>query len=197
MLVASFEAQSALGALDYSAAASTARAALPGRKVAKPAGGREEWIWNRNHAFILQALGEAQYGLKEYAEAERSLREAIRYQNLQPALFSTQRREIAYVQALHAMALARLDRQEEARKVIGPVLEMHRTMRTPEADDLTEQFEFALALHASALASPTKAQAQSQLAEASSLIDRLPASMRRLNSVSAAREAIAEERKKR
>ena len=197
MLVASFEAQSALGALDYSAAASTARAALPGPKVAKPPGGREEWIWNRNHAAILQALGEAQYGLKEYAEAEKSLREAVRYQNLRPALISNERREIANVQALHAMALARLDRQEEARKVMGPVLEMHRGMRTREADDLTEQFELALALHASALASPTKAQAQTQLAEAASLIDRLPASMRRLNSVNAAREAITEEGKNR
>jgi tetratricopeptide (TPR) repeat protein len=193
MLIANFSAGVALNERDYSSAISLLRAAIPGPGVAKPEGGREEWIWNRNHAAAWQTLAEAHYGLKEYSEAEKSAREAVAYFGKLPQRSTDQRREASYVDVLHAMALARLDRQEEARKVIEPALKLHRSLATPDADDLFQRFELARALFASALASPS--QAQAQLAEANAIIDRLPDAFKRSNSVTLVRGWIVEEQK--
>ena len=193
MLVGWFQGQMLMGKGDYQGAVQAIRAALPGQGVAKPAGGRELWIWTRSHAVLLQMLAEAQLDLREYASAEKAIRAAISYRQALPAASVEQRREAADAQVLLALILARLDRREDARAVIEPVLKFHRELHAPGVDDQAEQFEYARALFAAALASP----GPSLMKEAAAIMDRLPAQLRSLRSVALVRSQIAEESKRR
>jgi hypothetical protein len=89
------------------------------------------------------------------------------------------------------MIAARLERDAEARRLLEPVLELHRGLYArKDNEDLTQHVEFAQALYASALAgSPRKA---AELKQAAALIDQLPPAMRGLISVRRVRAWIAD-----
>jgi hypothetical protein len=95
-----------------------------------------------------------------------------------------------------AIIAARLGRDAEAQQLLAPVLKLHRDLyaRGTDNEDQSQRLEFAAALYASALVSPN--QRASQLAQAASLLDGLPAGMRNLISTTRIREAIAEEQKR-
>ena len=48
--------------------------------MAKPEGGREEYVWNFNNAAMYRSLADAQYNLAAYPEAEKSIRKALAYE---------------------------------------------------------------------------------------------------------------------
>ena len=103
----------------------------PAPKVAPPKGGREECVWHRNSLYLYRAMADAQYNLKEYAEAEQSMRKALAHRQFQPARAMDQRREAAQEQVGLAMILAREGRLVDARKAIDPALEFHRGLARP------------------------------------------------------------------
>ncbi len=193
MLVTWFQVQVVMADQDYRGVVQLIRASLPPASIAPPPGGRELWIWNRSHAALLQLLAEAEYYLRDYDLAEKAIREAIVHRNALPVGSIEPRREAAETQVVLALILARRGWQAEARAVIEPVLKFHRGLRFPGADDQLQQFEYARALYASALASP----GEPALAEAAAIIDRLPAPMAALRTVVLVRNQIAEERKRR
>ena len=89
------------------------------------------------------------------------------------------------------MIAARMERYVEARRLIDPVLELHRGLfARPDNEDLTQHIEFAQALYASALARSGSSAAE--LKQAAAILDALPAPMRTLISVKRIRASIAD-----
>jgi len=182
-----------VAARDYQAVSRMVQAVMPAAGVAKPADGREEYIWNLNLAAMHRALADAQYNLNEYPEAEKSTRKAMTYGALLERTLDRQR-EAAKDQMLLAMILVRLDRRAEAQQAVAPALQFHRGLYARSQEDLTQRVELAQALYASALAGgPQRAAA---LKEAAALVDGLPPAMRQLKSTVLLRERIAEEQGK-
>ena len=102
-----------------------------------------------------------------------------------------ERRDEAGQAILAAMIAARLERHAEARRLIDPVLEMHRELfARADNEDLTQHIEFAQALHASALARSGGSAAE--LKQAGAIIDALPPAMRELITVKRIRASIAD-----
>jgi hypothetical protein len=180
---------------DFQAMRDMTLASLPDARVAKPSGGRDEWLWNRNHYNAWRNLANAHYNLHEYAEAEKALRKAVTYRVDSGEGRLSRRREAGEDEMLLAMTLARLGRQAEAAAVAAPVLEFHRGLRAAGSDDLLQHLEFAQALLAAAMANP--AQAQALLREAAAQIDGFPAEFRSQVFVTRVRGWIEEERKAR
>src|SRR5690348_664510 len=102
-------------------------AALPPPAMAKPEGGREEYVWNFNNAAMYRSLADAQYNLAAYAEAEKSIRKALAYDALLERSLD-RRRDEAKDRALLAMSLARQGRAAEASEAIAPALQFHREL---------------------------------------------------------------------
>jgi len=182
-----------VAARDYPTVRRMVQEGMPAASVAKPTGGREEYIWNYNLAIMNRALADAQYNLKDYAEAEKSVRKAMDYTRLLERSLDRQR-DAARDQILLAMILARLDRHPDAQQAVAPALQFHRGLTARGSEDLTQRIEFAQALYASALAGG--AQRAAALKEAAALVDGLPPAMRQMKSTVLLRERIAEEQTK-
>ncbi|NDP41512.1 MAG: hypothetical protein GZ089_02140 [Aromatoleum sp.] len=193
MLETGFRIAIPVAAGDDRAVRRMVQAAIPDGNVVKPTGGRAVFIWNFNMATLHRALADADYNLKEYAEAEQDLRQSIGYQRKLPEHTLERRRQAAQDQVLLAMILARLDRRPEAQQLIAPALQFQRDLLTRGNEDLTVRIELAQALYASALAGG--AQSSASLTEAAALIDGLPLAMRGLKSSARLRGWIAEEQK--
>jgi tetratricopeptide (TPR) repeat protein len=138
-----------------------------------------------------RSAADASYRLKDYAAADADIRRALELRKSIPTRTLGERRDEAGQAILAAMIAARLERYAEARRLIDPVLEMHRGLfaRT-DNEDLTQRIEFAQALYASALAG--SAARRAELKQAAALIDALPAALRGLISVSRLRAWISE-----
>jgi tetratricopeptide (TPR) repeat protein len=182
-----------VAARDYQAVRRMIQAAMPAAGVAKPAGGREEYIWNSNLASMHRGLADAQYNLKDYAEAEKSIRSAMAYTKLLERTLDRQR-DAAKDQVLLAMILVRLDRHADAQQTVAPALQFQRGLYARSQEDLNQRIELAQALYASALAGGTQRAAAAK--EAAALVDGLPPAMRQLKSTVLLRERIAEEQTK-
>jgi hypothetical protein len=141
------------------------------------------------------SLAQSAVALKDYAMAERAMARVMELRTHQSWLELGDKRDIAFETAFAALVLARLDRKAEAQKLVAPVLEFERSLSPRNRDDPTQRVELALALFAASVAGLGDATAQ--LAEASSLMDKLPAEMKALNDVTLFRESIAEERSRR
>jgi hypothetical protein len=140
-------------------------------------------------------MAQSAYALKDYATAEREMKQVLALREMQPWFELGDKREVAYERAFAALVAARLDRQADAQKMIAPVLEFERSLSPRNRDDPTQRLELAVALYVASVAGLGDATAQ--LAEAAATMDRLPAQMRALHDVGVWRERIAEERKKR
>ena len=193
MFTTSLQIPVAVAAHDYQMVRRKIQAAFPPSDLSSPKGGREEWIWNLNHANLLRALADAQYNLKEYADAEKAVLQAEHFQRLLPERTMDRQRELVQGQILLAMIRARLDRRFEAQQAIAPALKFHRDLNSRDHDDLTQRIELAQALHASALAGATKPAVA--LKEVAALLDGLPPIMRQLKSTALLRGWIADELK--
>jgi hypothetical protein len=138
------------------------------------------------------AIAQSAYMLKDYASADREMTLVQELRREQPWREMSDKREIAFEQAFAALVLTRLNRLEEAQKVIAPVLKFERELSPHNRDDPTQRYELAVALYVAAAAGLGNAPAQ--LSEASALMDKLPPEMRALKDVTIWRERIAEER---
>jgi Novel STAND NTPase 1 len=150
----------------------------------------------RTKSFVLRvlhyAMAQSAYALKDYARAEREITLVQELRKQQPWNELSDKRDIAFEQAFAALVLARLDRQEDAQKLIAPVLKFERELSPRNRDDPAQHYELAAALYAASVAGLGNAPAQ--LAEAGALMDKLPPEMRALRDVTVWRERIAEER---
>jgi tetratricopeptide (TPR) repeat protein len=171
------------------------QAAMPGAGVVAPTEGTWKFYWDVGLATRYRALADANYNLKNYAEAERAVRQAIVYQARLPEQTLERKREAAQNQVLLALILARLDRRPEAQQAVAPALKLHRELQVRNGDDLALRIELARTLYAAALAGVGKETAL--LTEAAALIDGLPPSLRNLKSASLTRREIAVEQARR
>ena len=151
---------------------------------------------NKTLEMAYRTAAYASYRLKNYAEADAEIKRALELRRSIPARNLNEKRDEADQRVLAAVIANHLGRVSEAQELLAPALKLHRDLyaRGPDNEDQTQRLEFAFALYASALVSPS--QSTSQLAQATSLLDGLPAPMRNLISTTRLREAIAEERKR-
>jgi len=138
-----------------------------------------------------RTAADASYRLKDYAAADAEIQRALALRKVIPTRTLSDQRDAGEQTVLAAMIAARLGRYAEARRLLEPVLELHRGLYArKDNEDLTEHVEYARALYASALAGSPKKVAE--LRQAAALIDQLPPAMRGLISVSRLRAWIAE-----
>jgi tetratricopeptide (TPR) repeat protein len=140
-----------------------------------------------------RSAADASYRLNDYATADTDIQRALALRKVIPIRTLSDKRDASGQVMLAAMIAAHLGRDAEARRLLEPVLELHRGLYArKDNEDLTQHVEFAQALYASALAgSPQKA---AELKQAAALIDELPPTMRELISVRRVRAWIAEAR---
>jgi tetratricopeptide (TPR) repeat protein len=151
---------------------------------------------NKTLEMAYRTAAYASYRLKNYADADAEIKRALELRRSIPARNLNEQRDEADQRVLAAIIAARLGRDAEAQQLLAPALKLHRDLyaRGPDNEDQTQRLEFAFTLYASALVSPN--QSASQLAQAASILDGIPAAMRNLISTTRLREAIAEERKR-
>ena len=153
----------------------------------------------RTQNFVLRglhfAMAQSAYMLRDYATADREVTQVLELRRQQPWNELSDKRDIAFEQAFAALTLARLNRQSDAQKLIGPALKFERELSPRNRDDPSQRFELAVALYVAAVAGLGDAAAQ--VAEASALMDKLPPEMRALRDTTIWRERIAEERSRR
>jgi hypothetical protein len=176
---------------DYATLRSLARAsALRLEQIRTPIAAQAE---SRDVALELayRTMASASYRLKDYAAAEGAIQRALTLRTKIPTRTLGEQRDAGTQAVLAGMIAARLGRNDEAHRLIDPVLDMQRKLheRTDNEDQL-QRIEFATALYASALAGSHGKAAE--LREAAALIDALPVQMRRLISVRRLRADIAE-----
>jgi hypothetical protein len=152
---------------------------------------------NKTLEMAYRTAAYSSYRLKNYAEADAEIKRALQLRLSIPAHNINEQRDEADQRVLAAVISARLGKNAEAQQLLAPAFKLHHDLyaRGPDNDDQTQRLEFAYALYASALASPN--QRTSQLAQAASIIDGVPAPLRNLISTTRLREAIAEEQKHR
>jgi tetratricopeptide (TPR) repeat protein len=183
-----------LGARDYPAVRDMALASLRRGDALKPRDPLQEFIRNAGLTTTYGILADAYYNLKDYAAADKAIKEAIDHRRHLPKRTLQDELDANDELMLAAMIAARLGRSSEAQQIIEPVVKFHRRLHTPDHDDLVQHVELARALYVSALAAPGQA---AQLTEAAGLIDALPPMMRRQVSIALWRDRIAEEQKAR
>ena len=137
-------------------------------------------------------MAQSAFVLKDYAGANREMTLVQELRRETALARISDKREIAFEQAFAALVLTRLNRLEDAQKMIAPVLKFERELSPHNRDDPTQRYELAVALYVAAAAG--MGNASTQLGEASALMDKLPPEMRALKDVTIWRERIAEER---
>jgi len=106
-----------------------------------------------------------------------------------------EKREFATEQVAHAIALARLGRQDDARAAASEALAFQRSIAPRNRDDAAQRLELAQALYAAAISGLGDGPAQ--LAEAAAIVQKLPPEMLKLRDVAAWQQRIAGERSRR
>jgi tetratricopeptide (TPR) repeat protein len=151
---------------------------------------------NKTLEMAYRTAAYASYRLKNYADADVEMKRALELRRSIPARNLNEKRDEADMRVLAALIAARMGKDADAQQLLEPALKLHRDLYSRGADneDQSQRLEFAAALYASALASPS--QRTSQLAQAASILDALPAGMRNLISTTRLREAVAEEQKR-
>jgi hypothetical protein len=184
-----------LGARDYATVRDLAQASLRRSDALKPKDALQEFIKNAGLTGTYFLLADAFYNLKDYAAADKAIKETIDHRRRLPKRTLQDELDASDELILAAMIAARLERFSEAQQIIDPVVKFHRALNTRDHDDLYQHLQLARALYASAIAAP--GQHPTQLTEAAAIIDGLPPTMRGLVSVALWRDRIAEEQKKR
>lgn len=170
-------------------ASAIARRAIAALAAISPVGARQtarhtDWLY-REHA----QLGAVEYGQGNYAAAAQALQSALALRKKNPPGDRLDQREQADAAIMLSLALARLNRADEARAALAPALALQRTLAKLNTDDQLQHVQLASALYAQALADPA-AQAES-LRDARALMAALPVEMQALRSVAIWRDRIA------
>ncbi|HEX6794235.1 MAG TPA: hypothetical protein VF304_10340, partial [Casimicrobiaceae bacterium] len=151
----------------------------------------EKDVRDRALEMAWRTAADASYALHDYASADAEIKRALELRKRLPPRNIGEERDSGIQAALAAMIAARSGRNDDARKLVDPVLELQRRLYArADNEDLTQRIEFAQALYASALAGSARKSAE--LKQAASLIDALPPQMRNLISVRRLGSEIAE-----
>jgi hypothetical protein len=137
-------------------------------------------------------LAQAAYVLDDAASAERFATRGLEVRKLFGIMDLGDKRLVANLQAIRGLALAKVGRVEEAQAQAAAALKAHRELAALKRDDPSQAFEVATALYAAAVVGKTNQAAM--LAEAATLMDKLPPEMQHMASVRMWRERIAAER---
>ncbi len=180
---------------DYETVHREARASARRLEQIKAANPDQELTRNRALEGAYRTAALASYRLGDYAPADAEVKKALELGRSIPIRTPNEKRDANARLMLAAAIAARLERREEAQKIIEPVLKFHRELYArKDNEDLSQRIELAQALYVSALAAP--GQKASQLTEAAALLDGLPPGLRQLRSTTRLRDSIAEEQKK-
>ena len=142
-------------------------------------------------AELFKIVGAASYAMGEFPAAETAFRQELLRRKKEPGRAPGDEAIIHECSTRLAMAIARQGRADEASALLQPAIKFHRQMQSRGSDDLPLRVSFSKSLLASALANPGERKAN--LAEAASLFDALPPSMRRWKEFAMLREEIARE----
>ena len=169
------------------------RTIVPRIEQLKPEDADQLRIKNIYLRFVLIAMSDSAYALKDYATAERLMTRVLEVRKQEPIRTVGVKRGAASEQTSAALILTRLNRQSDAQQLIAPVLKFERELTPRNHDDPSQRLELANALYVAAVTSLGDRAAQ--LTEAAKLVDGLPPEMRQLRSTSLIRDRIAEEQK--
>jgi hypothetical protein len=139
---------------------------------------------------LRQPMAQAAYVLGDFATADR---EMARVMEARMSLGNEDLgdvRSAAFERTLAALVKARLGKPEEARALIEPIVGLQRDLSTRNVDDPSQHLELAAALGVASVAG--MGDPKRQLAEASALLDKLPAEMKRAAYVRFWRDRIDE-----
>jgi tetratricopeptide (TPR) repeat protein len=176
------------------------------RKEARASVRRLEQITNANASQALdrsrvlevayRTAALASYHLRDYAAADAEIKHALEIHKAIPTRVLFEEIDAADQVVLAATIAARLDRRDEAQRMLEPVLKLHRSLYVRKDNEwLGQRVLMASALYASALAGNGNEQAT--LSEAARLIDTLPDELRQLKSTALVRREIAQEQQRR
>jgi tetratricopeptide (TPR) repeat protein len=176
---------------DYETVRRIARDSIKRMEQLKDVPAPQQQARNTTLEIAYRTSADASYRLNEYAIADSDIRHAVELRKAIPTRTLGERRDEAGQATLAAMIAARLERYAEARRLIEPVLELHRGLfARADNEDLTQHIEFAQALYVSAQARSSARAAE--LKQAAGIIDALPPAMRALISVGRLRASIAD-----
>ena len=159
-------------------------------QTVKPKGGFQEFYKNACIFYPDRYKGEAEYLQADYAAAERTLREAIEARKGWPMAVEGDRREQVEVSTMLALALIGERRDDEARRLIEPIIKYQRELAARNHGDQQQHVELARALYAQALIDP--AHRAALLQEAATLLQSVPPQMQALHSVRIWRDRVHE-----
>ena len=171
------------------------RALMPRLEQLRPEGQPDRLEVNTVERIALGAMAQAAYALQDYAAADRAMTQVLQLRSQIPTRTTGDRREAATEQTMAALVLARLDRPDDARKLLAPALQLQRELVARNHDDALQRAELATALYVSGVIGGS--DARSSLAEAQALMDKLPPAMRALKDIATWRERIAAEKVRR
>jgi tetratricopeptide (TPR) repeat protein len=165
---------------------------LPKLKQLKPTDVRQRDTADFLIRFAQFAIADAAYALKDYATAQRAMATVLEQRAKDPPQTVGDQRNLQSERTFMALVLARLGRSEEAQKIVASTLKYERELAARNVDSAGQRFELAQALYVAAVAGVGDANAQ--LAEAAAIMQKLPAEMQALLSVTVWQKRIAEER---
>jgi len=154
----------------------------------KPNGGFQEFYKTACIFYPDRYQGEAQYLQADYPAAERTLREAIEARKGWPLATEGDRRELGEVSTMLALALIGEHRNDEARRLVEPIVKYQRDLSARNHGDQQQHVELARALYAQALIDPSHRALLLQ--EAATLLQAVPPQMRELHSVRIWRDRV-------
>jgi hypothetical protein len=148
-----------------------------------------------SHIILRVPLAQAAYALEDFAGADRELARLAEFRQVLGDEDLGDVRGGVLDRTLLALVKVRQGEAREARALIEPALAFQRELAARNVDDPSQRLELAAALCAAAAAGvgdPAR-----QLAEASALLDRLPAEMKRASYVAFWRDRLDETRSRR
>src|ERR1700722_1962926 len=154
----------------------------------KPSGGFQEFYKNACIFYPGRYQGEAEYLQGDYGAAERTLREALEARTHWPMAVEGDRRDQAEVSTMLALALIGEHRDDEARRLIEPIVKYQRDLSARNHGDQQQHVELARTLYAQALIEPL--HRTPLLQEAATLLEAVPPQMRGLRSVRIWRDRV-------
>ncbi len=140
-------------------------------------------------------LGWAELQARDFVAAQGQFALVAEARKSLPTLTLTNRREAADDAALLAITLAHGGRLDEARALAEPALALQRELHARQTDDQWHKVGLALALLATAQATP--AQAGALLADAQAALDSLPGEARNVRTSQMVQALIADARQAR
>jgi hypothetical protein len=176
---------------DHRAALELGRVAAPDLDRLKPSVPSAS---TREYAFVRlilhHAMATSAYALGDFSAADREMALVLAARN--ELRDSDDIRGGVYERTFAALVKVRLDQPAEARALIEPALKFQRELAKRNVDDPSQRIDLAAALCVAAVAGVGDSAAQ--LAEAATLMDKLPPEMKRLSYVEIWRNRIADAR---